>query len=53
MPEVANKSDYYVGVDLGGTKIYAGVFNHALEVVGTARISTKRSEEHTSELQSH
>lgn len=28
-------------MDLGGTKIYAGVFNHTLEIVGTARISTK------------
>lgn len=41
MPEGANKAEYYVGVDLGGTKIYAGVFNHTLEIVGTARISTK------------
>src|SRR5262245_13999277 len=41
MPETGNKADYYVGVDFGSTKIYAGVFNPELNLVGTARISTK------------
>ncbi|HVV01891.1 MAG TPA: ROK family protein, partial [Verrucomicrobiae bacterium] len=41
MPEAASKSDAVVGVDLGGTKIFAGVFNGALECIGTSRISTK------------
>jgi glucokinase len=40
MPE-PSKSEYVVGVDIGGTKIYAGVFNSSLECVGTARVSTK------------
>ena len=30
-----------MGVDFGGTKIYAGVFNSSLECQGTARVSTK------------
>ena len=41
MPENVNKVEYFVGVDIGGTKIYAGVFNSSLECVGTARVSTK------------
>src|SRR6185503_3903508 len=32
---------YYVGVDFGGTKIYAGVFSESLHCVGTSKISTK------------
>ena len=40
MPE--NKPrDYLVGVDLGGTKILAGVFTLKLELIGQAKISTK------------
>lgn len=35
------RGEYVVGVDFGGTKIYAGVFNAAVECVGTARVSTK------------
>ena len=35
------KSEYVVGVDLGGTKILAGVFDHSLECIGTAKVSTK------------
>src|SRR6266581_3584379 len=35
------KSEYVMGVDLGGTKIYAGVFDSSLECVGTSRVSTK------------
>ncbi len=41
MPENVNKAEYFVGVDIGGTKIYAGVFNSSLGCVGTARVSTK------------
>jgi len=36
-----NAAEYVVGVDVGGTKIYAGVFNSGMECVGTARLSTK------------
>jgi glucokinase len=35
------KSDYLVGLDLGGTKILAGVFTNSLECVGVAKLSTK------------
>lgn len=40
MPENP-KSEYLVGVDLGGTKIMAGVFTSQLKLVGRAKISTK------------
>jgi glucokinase len=35
------KSDYLVGLDLGGTKILAGVFTSSLQCVGVAKLSTK------------
>jgi glucokinase len=35
------KTDHVVGVDLGGTKILAGVFNNSLESTGVAKLSTK------------
>ena len=41
MAETSNKAEYIVGVDLGGTKILAGVFKHSLECIGTAKLSTK------------
>src|SRR6516162_8192827 len=41
MPESSTKTDYVVGVDLGGTKILAGVFNGSLECIGTSKVSTK------------
>ena len=41
MAEASTKAEYVVGVDLGGTKILAGVFDHSLESVGTAKLSTK------------
>jgi glucokinase len=41
MPDNGDKADYLVGVDFGGTKIYAGVFKPGLHCVGTSRISTK------------
>lgn len=37
----SNSAQYVLGVDVGGTKIYAGVFDSTLECVGTARLSTK------------
>jgi glucokinase len=37
----ANNRDLYVGVDLGGTKILAGVFDSQLALLGTAKLSTK------------
>ncbi len=41
MGEAVSKGEYVVGVDIGGTKIYAGVFDGSFECVGTARVSTK------------
>jgi glucokinase len=41
MAETSNKGEYIVGVDLGGTKILAGVFKNSLECIGTAKLSTK------------
>lgn len=35
------KQEYLVGVDLGGTKILAGVFTSSLKLVGTSKLSTK------------
>lgn len=40
MPDPA-KSDLFVGVDLGGTKILAGVFSPQLKLIQTAKLSTK------------
>jgi len=37
----ANKGEHVVGLDLGGTKILAGVFTNSLECVATAKLSTK------------
>ena len=41
MAESTGKAEYFVGLDLGGTKILAGVFKHSLECIGTAKLSTK------------
>jgi len=41
MAESSTKADYVVGLDLGGTKILAGVFDSSLECIGTAKLSTK------------
>jgi glucokinase len=41
MAENNEKKEYFVGVDLGGTKIQAGVFDAQLKCVGQARVSTK------------
>jgi glucokinase len=41
MAESSNKADHVVGVDLGGTKILAGVFKRSFECVGSSKVSTK------------
>src|SRR5512133_1861112 len=41
MADVNSKAEYVVGVDLGGTKILAGVFRTSLDCVGIAKGSTK------------
>jgi glucokinase len=41
MPEASSKGEYLVGVDLGGTKILAGVFTTSLKCIGRAKMSTK------------
>lgn len=41
MAEDSNNSEYIIGVDLGGTKILAGIFTPALKCLGKAKVSTK------------
>jgi glucokinase len=41
MAENTEKKEFLIGVDLGGTKIMAGVFDTQLRCLGRARISTK------------
>src|ERR1043165_2758876 len=41
MPEASSKQEYVVGVDLGGTKILAGVFNNQMKCLGKVKASTK------------
>ncbi|HPC61651.1 MAG TPA: ROK family protein [Verrucomicrobiota bacterium] len=41
MAESSSKQDYFVGVDLGGTKILAGIFDNSLKNLATAKLSTK------------
>ena len=41
MAETNIKGGHVVGVDLGGTKILAGVFTPTLQILGTAKLSTK------------
>src|SRR3974390_1301460 len=41
MAESSKTDHHIVGVDLGGTKILAGIFSHSLELIGTAKVSTK------------
>ena len=43
MPESSSKAEYFVGVDLGGTKILAGVFTNQFKALGKAKTSTKAS----------
>ncbi len=41
MPEANGSAEYLVGVDLGGTKIQAGIYDPRLNLIGTTKISTK------------
>ena len=41
MAEASSKAEYLVGVDLGGTKILAGVFASSLKCIGRSKMSTK------------
>jgi glucokinase len=41
MADSTSKTDYFVGVDLGGTKILSGVFKKSLECIETSKLSTK------------
>src|SRR5262245_3613432 len=41
MPDNNGKSNYLVGVDLGGTKILSGVFDSNLECLARMKLSTK------------
>ena len=41
MPESSSKPEYLVGVDLGGTKILAGVFTQQMKCLGSVKMSTK------------
>ncbi len=41
MAEASAKTDYFVGVDLGGTKILAGVFDDKINCLGRSKMSTK------------
>src|SRR2546425_6585684 len=41
MAETNAKQEYLIGVDLGGTKILAGVFDSQLKCLGRAKMSTK------------
>jgi len=41
MADTNGKPEYVVGVDLGGTKILAGIFDRQLECLGRIKISTK------------
>ncbi len=41
MPETPQKAESLIGVDLGGTKILAGVFTGGMKCLGKAKVSTK------------
>ena len=41
MADANLKAEYFIGVDLGGTKILAGVFDDKLACLGRAKMSTK------------
>jgi glucokinase len=41
MSEAASKTEVTIGVDLGGTKILAGVFDAQMQCIGRCKISTK------------
>jgi glucokinase len=41
MPDTSDRKEYFIGVDLGGTKIMAGIFDTQLRCIGKSRLSTK------------
>jgi glucokinase len=41
MADASAKTEYFIGVDLGGTKILAGVFDDKLVCLGRSKMSTK------------
>ncbi len=41
MADANNKPEFFLGVDVGGTKILTGVFDSTLKSLGTAKVSTK------------
>ena len=41
MADTTGKREYFIGVDLGGTKILAGVFTPQLKCLGKVKMSTK------------
>ena len=41
MPDSTTKRDHFIGVDLGGTKILAAVFDAQLKCLGKVKMSTK------------
>src|SRR3989475_11172049 len=41
MPDITEKNEHVIGVDFGGTKILAGVFDGKFACVGRARVSHK------------
>ncbi|MBM3845060.1 MAG: ROK family protein [Verrucomicrobia bacterium] len=43
MQSTPTKPPFYLGIDLGGTKILAGVFDSQLKLIGTYKVSTKAS----------
>ncbi|MCI0744027.1 MAG: ROK family protein [Verrucomicrobia subdivision 3 bacterium] len=51
MGSTNDKSEYFIGVDLGGTKIYAGVFDPGLALVGTTKLSTKSDRGHAAVIE--
>ena len=42
MADSTNKNDFFIGVDLGGTKILAGVFDASLSCLGRSKLTTKQ-----------
>ena len=44
---------YVVGIDIGGTNTVFGIVDARGTIIASSSIKTARSEEHTSELQSH
>jgi glucokinase len=41
MAETTKSPEYYIGIDVGGTKILAGIFDSHLKCLGRAKLSTK------------